>query len=140
MSNLVGGYLVGVAVAVFAHQPGWSPEWRLFVIAGFLGGGLTTFSTFSAEVVALLQQGRVSGRGPEGMRTCDPHDDPSRRVFCGMAFEQVNPPLTLTTLEDENPARVESFRLKVDSASIGELLRLNSLWFRQPSVSAPIQI
>ncbi|HEY6133699.1 MAG TPA: fluoride efflux transporter CrcB [Rubrivivax sp.] len=58
VANVVGGYLVGLAVAYFAHQPGLSPEWRLFVITGFLGG-LTTFSTFSAEVVALLQQGRV---------------------------------------------------------------------------------
>jgi CrcB protein len=57
-SNLVGGYLVGVAVAFFAHQPGWAPEWRLFIITGFLGG-LTTFSTFSAEIVGLLQQGRL---------------------------------------------------------------------------------
>jgi fluoride exporter len=56
-ANLIGGYLVGVAVAVFAAQPGLAPEWRLFVITGFLGG-LTTFSTFSAEVVSLLQQGR----------------------------------------------------------------------------------
>ena len=58
VANLVGGYLVGLAVACFAHQPGLALEWRLFVITGFLGG-LTTFSTFSAEVVALLQQGRV---------------------------------------------------------------------------------
>jgi fluoride exporter len=58
VANVVGGYLVGIALAVFAHQPGWSPEWKLLVITGFLGG-LTTFSTFSAEVVALLQQGRV---------------------------------------------------------------------------------
>jgi len=52
-SNLVGGYLVGVAVAFFSHHPGLSPELRLFMITGFLGG-LTTFSTFSAEAVALL--------------------------------------------------------------------------------------
>ncbi len=58
LANVVGGYLVGVAVALFAHQPGWPAEWRLFVITGFLGG-LTTFSTFSAEVVLLLQQGRL---------------------------------------------------------------------------------
>lgn len=56
-ANLIGGYLVGVAVALFAALPGLSPQWRLFVITGFLGG-LTTFSTFSAEVVAQLQQGR----------------------------------------------------------------------------------
>jgi CrcB protein len=53
-ANLVGGYLVGVAVAVFAANPALSPFWRLAIITGFLGG-LTTFSTFSAESVALLQ-------------------------------------------------------------------------------------
>ncbi len=57
LANLVGGYLIGVAVAVFAEQPSLPAEWRLFVITGFLGG-LTTFSTFSAEVVDALQQGR----------------------------------------------------------------------------------
>jgi CrcB protein len=57
-ANLIGGYLVGVAIAWFAQHPELSPAWRLFAITGFLGG-LTTFSTFSAEVVALLQQGRV---------------------------------------------------------------------------------
>ena len=57
-ANLVGGYLVGLAVAVFAQWPTLAPEWRLFVITGFLGG-LTTFSTFSAEVVQALQQGRT---------------------------------------------------------------------------------
>ena len=54
IANVIGGYLVGVAVALFAQQPGWPAEWRLFVITGFLGG-LTTFSTFLAEVVLLLQ-------------------------------------------------------------------------------------
>ena len=58
VANLVGGYLVGIAVAVFAQRPELSPEWRLFVVTGFLGG-LTTFSTFSAEVVHALQQGRT---------------------------------------------------------------------------------
>lgn len=62
VANLAGGYLIGVALAVFAHQPGWSPEWRLLVITGFLGG-LTTFSTFSAEVTTLLQQGRLLWAG-----------------------------------------------------------------------------
>ncbi|WP_416362360.1 fluoride efflux transporter CrcB [Nitrosomonas sp.] len=57
-ANLIGGYLIGVALAVFAHHPGLTPEWRLFVITGFLGG-LTTFSTFSAEVTALVQEGRI---------------------------------------------------------------------------------
>lgn len=58
IANLVGGYLIGVAVAFFAGQPSLSPEWRLLTITGFLGG-LTTFSTFSAEVVAQLMAGRL---------------------------------------------------------------------------------
>lgn len=52
-ANLIGGLLVGVASAFFGHHDGLPPEWRLFAITGFLGG-LTTFSTFSAEVVTLL--------------------------------------------------------------------------------------
>jgi CrcB protein len=56
-ANLVGGYIVGVAIALFATFPAISPEWRLLIITGFCGG-LTTFSTFSAELVTLLQQGR----------------------------------------------------------------------------------
>lgn len=58
VANLIGGYLIGVAIAVFADHPGLSPEWRLLVITGFLGG-LTTFSTFSAEVTELVQQERL---------------------------------------------------------------------------------
>lgn len=56
-ANLIGGYVVGVAVAVFAAYSALAPEWRLLVITGFCGG-LTTFSTFSAEIVTLMQQGR----------------------------------------------------------------------------------
>jgi fluoride exporter len=56
-ANLIGGYLIGIAVALFASLPDVAPQWRLFVVTGFLGG-LTTFSTFSAEVVTQLQQGR----------------------------------------------------------------------------------
>lgn len=59
MANLVGGYLIGVAIAVFAGNPALSPEWRLLTITGFLGG-LTTFSTFSAEVVSQLMAGRIA--------------------------------------------------------------------------------
>ena len=58
VANLLGGYLIGVAMACFAQAPQLAPEWRLLVITGFLGG-LTTFSTFSAEVVQALQQGRT---------------------------------------------------------------------------------
>lgn len=59
VANLVGGYIIGAAIAFFANSPGLAPEWRLLIITGFCGG-LTTFSTFSAEVVVLLQQGRVA--------------------------------------------------------------------------------
>ncbi len=55
-ANLVGGYLIGIAVALFQDMPQLAPEWRLLLVTGFLGG-LTTFSTFSAEAVALLQRG-----------------------------------------------------------------------------------
>jgi fluoride exporter len=58
-ANLVGGYLVGLAIAFFATYTAIAPEWRLLVITGFCGG-LTTFSTFSAELVVLLQQGRTA--------------------------------------------------------------------------------
>jgi CrcB protein len=61
-ANLVGGYLIGIAAAFFALHPGLSPEWRLFVTTGFLGG-LTTFSTFSAEVTSLLQESRLLWAG-----------------------------------------------------------------------------
>ncbi len=57
-ANLIGGYLIGVALAFFADHPTLAPEWRLLVITGFLGG-LTTFSTFSAEVTVLIQQQRL---------------------------------------------------------------------------------
>jgi fluoride exporter len=57
-ANLIGGYVVGVAIAFFGSYSALAPEWRLFVITGFCGG-LTTFSTFSAEVVTLMQQGRA---------------------------------------------------------------------------------
>jgi CrcB protein len=55
-ANLVGGYLIGIAVAWISARPEVSPEWRLFVVTGFLGG-LTTFSTFSAESVGMLLRG-----------------------------------------------------------------------------------
>lgn len=58
-ANLIGAYVVGLAVAFFASFSALSPEWRLLVITGFCGG-LTTFSTFSAELTTLLQEGRIS--------------------------------------------------------------------------------
>jgi CrcB protein len=58
VANLIGAYIIGLAMAYFAQAPGISPEWRLFIITGFCGG-LTTFSTFSAEVITLLQENRI---------------------------------------------------------------------------------
>ncbi|WP_028229399.1 fluoride efflux transporter CrcB [Paraburkholderia ferrariae] len=57
-ANVIAGYVIGVAVAFFARMPEIPAEWRLFVITGMMGG-LSTFSTFSAEVVSHLQQGRI---------------------------------------------------------------------------------
>ena len=59
ISNMVGGYLIGIAVAFFGNNPNLSPEWKLFVITGFLGG-LTTFSSFSADVVAFIERGELA--------------------------------------------------------------------------------
>jgi CrcB protein len=56
VANLVGGYLIGLALGFFDTMPALSPAWRLFVVTGFLGG-LTTFSSFSAEAMVLLQRG-----------------------------------------------------------------------------------
>ena len=58
-ANLIGGYLIGVCVAIFQALPNLDPAWRLAIITGFLGG-LTTFSSFSAEVVAMLGQQRYA--------------------------------------------------------------------------------
>ena len=59
VANLFGAYVIGLCIAFFATFSAISPEWRLLVITGFCGG-LTTFSTFSAEIAMLLQQGRLS--------------------------------------------------------------------------------
>jgi CrcB protein len=59
VANLIGAYVIGLAIAFFATFSALAPEWRLLVITGFCGG-LTTFSTFSAELMTLLQQGRIS--------------------------------------------------------------------------------
>jgi len=58
-ANLIGGYLVGVCVAVFQALPNLDPVWRLALVTGFLGA-LTTFSSFSAEVVGMLGQQRYA--------------------------------------------------------------------------------
>jgi CrcB protein len=58
-ANLLGGFLIGIAFSFFAKNPDIAPEWRIFVITGFLGG-LTTFSSFSVETTVLLQQGHYS--------------------------------------------------------------------------------
>ena len=55
-ANLIGGYLIGIALGFFSNHPDIAPEWRLFIVTGFLGG-LTTFSSFSGESMALLQRG-----------------------------------------------------------------------------------
>ncbi len=56
-ANLIGGYLIGVIVTLIDQQPLLHPAWRLFWITGLLGA-LTTFSSFSAEVVEMLMLGR----------------------------------------------------------------------------------
>lgn len=56
-ANIVGGYLIGACIATFDALPQLDPVWRLALITGFLGA-LTTFSSFSAEVVAMLQHQR----------------------------------------------------------------------------------
>ncbi|MCX8640104.1 fluoride efflux transporter CrcB [Gilliamella sp. B3172] len=58
LSNLIAGYIIGFAIAFFNHA-NLSAEWRLLVITGFCGG-LSTFSTFSAEIVNFLQEGRYT--------------------------------------------------------------------------------
>ncbi|HSV60410.1 MAG TPA: fluoride efflux transporter CrcB [Variovorax sp.] len=57
-ANLIGGYLIGLVVAGLALLPEVSPLWRLALVTGFLGG-LTTFSSFSIEVVTMLMEGQV---------------------------------------------------------------------------------
>ena len=58
-ANLIGAYLVGIALAFFAAAPDISAHWRLLAITGFLGG-LTTFSSFSGETVLLLREGKLA--------------------------------------------------------------------------------
>ena len=58
-SNLIGGYLIGVCIALFQSMPQLDPVWKLAIVTGFLGA-LTTFSSYSAEVIGLLQQQRLT--------------------------------------------------------------------------------
>ena len=58
-ANLIGGYLIGICIALFQAMPQLDPLWRLLLITGFLGG-LTTFSTFSAEVIGFLMAERYA--------------------------------------------------------------------------------
>lgn len=59
LANLIGAYVIGCAVGAFTQWPAIAPEWRLLIVTGFCGG-LTTFSTFSAEISALAQQARFA--------------------------------------------------------------------------------
>lgn len=56
-ANLIGGYAIGLVLGWLGQQPDVSPQVRLFLVTGLLGG-LTTFSTFSAEVVTHMMHGR----------------------------------------------------------------------------------
>ena len=56
-ANLIGGYLIGVCIAVFQSLPQLDPVWRLLLVTGFLGG-LTTFSSFSSEVIVFVMEAR----------------------------------------------------------------------------------
>jgi len=58
VANLIGAYIIGLAIPFFAHSSAVAAEWRLLVITGFCGG-LTTFSTFSAELTVLVQEERL---------------------------------------------------------------------------------
>lgn len=58
-ANLIGAFIIGMGLAWFNRMTHIDPVWKLLITTGFCGG-LTTFSTFSAEVVFLLQEGRIS--------------------------------------------------------------------------------
>lgn len=61
-ANWVGGLIIGLALGLMSHIPGLPPHWRLLIVTGFCGG-LTTFSTFSAEIIEQLQHGRLGMAG-----------------------------------------------------------------------------
>lgn len=58
-ANLLGAFIIGMGLAWFSRMTHIDPVWKVLITTGFCGG-LTTFSTFSAEVVFLLQEGRVA--------------------------------------------------------------------------------
>jgi CrcB protein len=64
LANLIGGYLIGIAMETLSAPGGLAPQLSLLLVTGLLGG-LTTFSTFSGEVARLLQQGRLALAGAE---------------------------------------------------------------------------
>jgi CrcB protein len=70
VANLVGGYIIGVALGMITQNLGLSPQARLFLMTGFCGG-LTTFSTFSAETYTLLARGQLGwGLGIVATHVC----------------------------------------------------------------------
>ncbi|MFZ4834361.1 fluoride efflux transporter CrcB [Rouxiella sp. Mn2063] len=60
--NLVGSFIIGLCIAIFSRMTQLDPLWRVILTTGFCGG-LTTFSTFSMEVVTMLQDGRMAAAG-----------------------------------------------------------------------------
>ncbi|WP_428945353.1 fluoride efflux transporter CrcB [Pantoea sp. FN060301] len=54
--NLLGGFIIGGAMLFFLRHPQLDPAWKLLIMTG-LCGGMTTFSTFSLEIMSLLQSG-----------------------------------------------------------------------------------
>lgn len=58
LSNLLAGYIIGYALMFFTNHPNITPEWRLLIMTGFCGG-LSTFSTFSVEVILFFQRGQI---------------------------------------------------------------------------------
>ncbi len=108
-ANLIGGYLIGVCVTAFQAMPHLDPVWRLALVTGFLGG-LTTFSSFSAEVVIFLMDAlRPGGSHGHGARAGFAADDgggtevrhvPDRRQ---RAEAPVNPGLCRSAAVRQNP-------------------------------------